>query len=77
MNPFDVISTRLYSQRVVNGKGELYAGVFDCAKKTYKSEGLRGFYKGWTAQYFRIGPHTIITFLLWENAKAIAAQYGY
>ncbi|GLE05908.1 hypothetical protein PINS_up015089 [Pythium insidiosum] len=50
MNPMDVVSTRLYSQR---------------------------FYKGWTAQYFRIGPHTVFTFLFWEKAKAVATSYGY
>ncbi|DBA03703.1 TPA: hypothetical protein N0F65_004120 [Lagenidium giganteum] len=77
MNPFDVVSTRLYSQKVVNGKGELYDNVFDCIRKTFRAEGIRGFYKGWTAHYFRLGPHTMFTFLLWEKAKKVASDHGY
>jgi solute carrier family 25 protein 34/35 len=76
MNPLDVVSTRLYSQKVVDGKGVLYSGVIDCIEKSYKAEGLRGFYKGWTAHYFRLGPHTVLTFLLWEKLKLIATEYG-
>jgi solute carrier family 25, member 34/35 len=77
MNPMDVMSTRLYSQKIVDGKGQLYDGLLDCMAKTFRSEGIRGFYKGWTAQYFRIGPHTIFTFLFWEQAKKVATQMGY
>lgn len=77
MNPMDVVSTRLYSQKVVNGKGKLYSGVLDCISKTMKSEGFRGFYKGWSAHYMRLGPHTVFTFLFWEEAKKIAADLGY
>ncbi len=49
MNPADVISTRLYNQPVVNGKGQLYTGLIDCIAKTVKTEGMRGLYKGFTA----------------------------
>ncbi|CAI5744978.1 unnamed protein product [Peronospora destructor] len=77
MNPMDVVSTRIYSQKVVNGKGKLYSGVIDCIMKTLKSEGIRGFYKGWAAHYMRLGPHTIFTFLFWEEAKKLAAELGY
>lgn len=75
INPLDVISTRLYSQRVINGKGELYDSVTDSIRKTYKAEGFRGFYKGWTAHYLRVGPHTILTFVLWEQAKRLVIKY--
>ncbi|CAH0490688.1 unnamed protein product [Peronospora farinosa] len=77
MNPMDVVSTRIYSQKVVNGKGKLYSGVMDCIVKTLKSEGIRGFYKGWAAHYMRLGPHTIFTFIFWEEVKKIAAELGY
>ncbi|TDH69210.1 hypothetical protein CCR75_004385 [Bremia lactucae] len=77
MNPMDVVSTRMYSQKVVNGKGKLYSGLLDCIEKTMKSEGIRGFYKGWSAHYMRLGPHTIFTFLFWEKAKTLAAEFGY
>ncbi|EQC40847.1 hypothetical protein SDRG_01914 [Saprolegnia diclina VS20] len=76
MNPFDVVSTRLYSQKVVDGKGVLYDGVVDCFRKTFGAEGVRGMFKGWTAHYLRLGPHTIFTFVFWEQAKKLATSLG-
>jgi len=75
MNPFDVISTRLYNQKVENGKGTFYKGVLDCFAKTIKKEGVFALYKGWLAHYLRLGPHTILTFVFWEQAKRIAYTY--
>uniref|UniRef100_A0A0G4I6V6 Mitochondrial carrier protein n=1 Tax=Chromera velia CCMP2878 TaxID=1169474 RepID=A0A0G4I6V6_9ALVE len=73
MNPVDVISTRLYNQR---GHSR-YSGVFDCAMKIAETEGPRGFFKGWTAHYLRLGPHTLLTFVFWEQAtKAADALEG-
>ena len=77
MNPFDVVSTRLYSQRVADGSGALYRGVFDCFRKTFHSEGLRGLMKGWTAHYLRLGPHTVATFVFWEQVKRLAEDHGF
>jgi solute carrier family 25 protein 34/35 len=57
MNPIDVIRTKFYNQKYVNGKGELYSGAFDAAKKLYSREGPFGFYKGFTTHFLRIGPH--------------------
>ncbi|KAG9285414.1 hypothetical protein G9A89_010889 [Geosiphon pyriformis] len=56
MNPFDVISTRMYNQKAdSSGKGILYKSTLDCLVKTYQTEGLSGFYKGFGAHYFRVG----------------------
>eukprot|EP00903_Cladosiphon_okamuranus_P013818 g12860.t1 len=74
MNPLDVISTRLYTQGT--GVKERYSGPVDCAMKTVRAEGFRGLYKGWTPHYFRLGPHTIYTFLFWEEFKKIADRWG-
>jgi hypothetical protein len=68
MNPFDVVSTRLYNQHVqhvdtVTGKhhaaGTLYRGPLHCLTETARVEGLRGLYKGFWAHYLRLGPHTV------------------
>jgi len=79
MNPFDVISTRLYSQQV--GAEAMYrpgfGGIVDVVVKTAKTEGAMGFYKGWFAHYLRLGPHTVFTFLIWEQAKRFADSLGY
>lgn len=57
MNPFDVISTRMYNQKVdpVTGQGILYKNPLDCVAKMLKTEGIAGFYKGFSAHYLRIG----------------------
>ena len=70
MNPFDVVSTRLYNQ-----DGKLYTGPIDCAIKTWRAEGLRGFAKGWSAHYLRLGPHTVLTFVFWEQTKRMYWQW--
>lgn len=72
MNPFDVVSTRLYNQKVVNGVGVWYTGPIDCLRATVASEGVAGLYKGWLAHYLRLGPHTVLTFVFWEQFKRVA-----
>lgn len=62
MNPWDVILTRVYNQ-----SGNLYKGPIDCFSKTIKSEGFGALYKGFWAQLFRIGPHSILTLMFMEQ----------
>eukprot|EP01126_Amoeba_proteus_P036284 TRINITY_DN3693_c0_g1_i11.p1 TRINITY_DN3693_c0_g1~~TRINITY_DN3693_c0_g1_i11.p1 ORF type:complete len:154 (+),score=32.25 TRINITY_DN3693_c0_g1_i11:619-1080(+) len=69
MNPVDCVATRLYNQNVIDGKGALYKGPFHCLKRTFQEEGLRGLFKGTFANYVRLGPHTICTFVFWEKTK--------
>lgn len=77
MNPFDVVSTRLYNQKVIAGKGVLYTSVADCFIQTVRTEGMVGLYKGWLANLGRLCPHTVLTFLFWEQFKQIADRFGY
>ena len=77
MNPLDVATTRLMNQPVVDGRGSLYSGVVDCLGKTLKAEGVQGLMKGWFAQYLRLGPHTILTFVFLEQVKIIAGNFGF
>jgi solute carrier family 25 protein 34/35 len=67
MNPFDVVSTRMYMQRA--GNERKYNGILDCITKTLRTEGVRGVYKGALSQYYRLAPHTILTFILFEQLK--------
>lgn len=73
MNPFDVASTRMYNQNVSSdGKqGMLYRNGFDCLYKTIKTEGMSALYKGFSAHYLRIGPHTILTFVFLEQIRSL------
>lgn len=69
MNPWDVVLTRVYNQ-----KGDLYKGPIDCILKTAKTEGLSAFYKGFWAQLFRIGPHSILTLMFMEQSVKLVAK---
>ncbi|KAI0283413.1 mitochondrial carrier [Russula aff. rugulosa BPL654] len=66
MQPADTALTRVYNQptkRLPNGTlvGTLYKGPIDCLWKTITTEGPLALYKGSTAHFLRIAPHTIIT----------------
>ncbi|KAF8808112.1 mitochondrial carrier [Phlegmacium glaucopus] len=66
MQPADTALTRMYNQPTTIGpdgrsRGVLYRNPIDCLWKTLKTEGVRGWYKGSTAHFLRIAPHTIIT----------------
>ncbi|ESO95760.1 hypothetical protein LOTGIDRAFT_214858 [Lottia gigantea] len=76
MTPFDVVSTRLYNQGLdASGKGLLYDNVGDCFRKIWSKEGFWGFYKGWGASYFRLGPHTVLSLVFWDSAKKYYYSY--
>jgi len=66
MQPADTALTRMYNQPTIKGPdgrliGTLYKNPIDCLWKTVKTEGVFGWYKGSTAHFLRIAPHTIIT----------------
>lgn len=70
MTPFDVVSTRFYNQGTdPRGKGLLYTNVADCFVKIFKKEGIWGFYKGWGAHLFRLGPHTVLSLVFWSQLR--------
>jgi solute carrier family 25 protein 34/35 len=66
MNPPDVLSTRMY-----NDGARQYASYRDCCVQTIRTDGVRALFKGWTAHYLRLGPHTILTFMIWEQLKKL------
>ena len=68
MNPWDVISTRLYQSK---GHGTQYSGPLDCAAKTVRVEGWAALQRGWLAQYGRLGPHTVLTFCFLEYLRPL------
>lgn len=63
--------TRLFNQ---DPRHKLYSGPLDCVRKMLASEGPRGFFKGYAAHFARLGPHTVLTFTVWEQLKALYAQ---
>ena len=76
MTPFDVISTRMYNQAIsAGGKGMLYTGVIDCFTKIFHKEGIWGFYKGWGPSYLRLGPHTVLTLVFWDEIRKLYGKW--
>ncbi|KAJ2060951.1 mitochondrial aspartate-glutamate transporter agc1 [Coemansia sp. S146] len=62
--PADVIKTRL---QVVAKKGEtVYTGLFDAARKIYKEEGFKAFFKGGPARVLRSSPQFGTTLMFYE-----------
>ncbi|KAL5264150.1 hypothetical protein ACHWQZ_G005285 [Mnemiopsis leidyi] len=64
--PVDICKTRIQNMKVVNGVPE-YKGAVDVFLKTVRNEGLFSLWKGFTPYYARLGPHTVIMFLLLEK----------
>jgi len=64
--PVDIAKTRLQSMKYVDGKPE-YKGAVDVLGKVIKNEGFFSLWKGFTPYYFRLGPHTVITFIFLEQ----------
>uniref|UniRef100_A0A9L0JBF6 Solute carrier family 25 member 34 n=1 Tax=Equus asinus TaxID=9793 RepID=A0A9L0JBF6_EQUAS len=75
MTPFDVVSTRLYNQPVDRaGRGQLYGGLTDCMVKIWQQEGPLALYKGLGPAYLRLGPHTILSMLFWDELRKLARR---
>mmetsp|Transcript_15891 Transcript_15891/g.28508 ORF Transcript_15891/g.28508 Transcript_15891/m.28508 type:complete len:297 (-) Transcript_15891:543-1433(-) len=68
MQPFDLVGSRMMNQPFSqDGKPKLYRNPIDCVVKTVKSEGPLALYKGVSANYLRMGPQYILTFMFFEQ----------
>ena len=65
--PVDLVRTR-YMNFGLDGRPN-YNGLVDCAVKTWRTEGTIGLYKGFGAQWLRMGPHTMLQLILWETLR--------
>ncbi|KXZ49928.1 hypothetical protein GPECTOR_19g379 [Gonium pectorale] len=63
-NPADVIKTNMF----VSG-GASKGNITHTALDILRRDGLAGFMKGWSANYARLGPQTMITFLISEALR--------
>lgn len=77
MQPMDLIGSRLMNQPVDPSTGMklLYSGPIDCLRKTVIAEGPLGLYKGVFANYMRMGPQYILTFVFYEKLTQIVKEY--
>ena len=85
-NPVDMIKTQLYVSDVQlpdnsKGPGHVSAsrvrapgGAAEAARDVLRREGPRGFMRGWTANYLRLGPQTVITFVALEQLRKLVGM---
>ncbi|KAG8175154.1 hypothetical protein JTE90_012993 [Oedothorax gibbosus] len=59
--PYQVIRARLQDQY------KEYSGVSEVIKRTWRYEGVRGFYKGLPAYFLHVTPNICIVFLIYEK----------
>jgi len=64
--PVDIAKTRIQNMKIVDGKPE-FKGAADVIMKVIKYEGVSALWKGFTPYYFRLGPHTVLTFIFLEQ----------
>uniref|UniRef100_A0A8C3T0U0 Solute carrier family 25 member 36 n=1 Tax=Chelydra serpentina TaxID=8475 RepID=A0A8C3T0U0_CHESE len=65
-NPIWLIKTRL--QLDARNRGERQMSAFECVRKVYHSDGIKGFYRGMSASYAGIS-ETVIHFVIYESIK--------
>lgn len=71
MNPVWMVKTRMQLER--KARGEKKMNALQCARYVYRTEGMRGFYRGLTASYAGIS-ETVICFLIYETLKKRIAE---
>lgn len=64
--PFDNVKTKIQKQKMLPDGTLPYSSIFDCFSKTFRREGITGFWTGYTTFYFRVAPHAMVLLLL-EN----------
>ncbi|KAF2167549.1 hypothetical protein M409DRAFT_22354 [Zasmidium cellare ATCC 36951] len=70
-SPVDVIKVRLMSATTKQS-------ALAIVTRMTANEGLRWMFKGWVPSFMRLGPHTILTFIFFEQyRKAYRKFYGY
>jgi solute carrier family 25 uncoupling protein 8/9 len=69
-SPIDVVKTR-----IMNSSPGQYNGMIDCAGKVIQESGLKGFYKGFTPSFMRMGTWNVLMFVSYEQLKKLALQY--
>ncbi|OWF41065.1 mitochondrial 2-oxoglutarate/malate carrier protein-like [Mizuhopecten yessoensis] len=72
--PVDIAKTRIQNMRTIDGKPE-YKNALDVWVKTIRQEGFFSLWKGFTPYYFRLGPHTVLTFIFLEQMNKAYSKY--
>ncbi len=63
--PLDTVRRRMQM------KGRTYANMFDALATIGRTEGVRGFYRGWVANTLKVAPMSAIRFVSYEMLKGV------
>ncbi|KAF9327858.1 hypothetical protein BG006_008904 [Podila minutissima] len=70
-SPIDTVKVRYMNQQFnAQGKGALYSSAIDCAVKTVSREGPMALYKGFLMCWLRLGPHTMLSLMIFEKLRS-------
>ncbi|XP_068699398.1 mitochondrial 2-oxoglutarate/malate carrier protein-like isoform X2 [Montipora capricornis] len=72
--PVDIAKTRVQNMKIIDGKPE-YRGAMEVFLNVIRQEGVFALWKGFTPCYFRIGPHTVLTFIFLEQLQHQARKH--
>lgn len=64
--PVDIVKTRIQTMKIIDGVPE-YKGAVDCFTRLVRNEGVLALWSGFLPYYFRLGPHTVLTFIFMEQ----------
>lgn len=68
--PLDIAKTRLQNMKIVDNKPE-FKGTVDVVVKVVKNEGFFALWRGFLPYYARLGPHTVLTFIILEQLNTL------
>lgn len=69
--PVDIAKTRIQNMKIGPDGSKEYKGAIDVLTKVCKQEGVFALWKGFWPYYFRLGPHTVITFIFMEQMNEV------
>lgn len=72
--PIDMAKTRIQNQQKGPDGKFAYKGSIDVMVKVAKNEGVFALWKGFTPYFCRLGPHTVITFILLEQLNVAYSE---
>ncbi|SCU98192.1 LADA_0H11232g1_1 [Lachancea dasiensis] len=74
--PFDLLRRRFQVLAMSqNALGYRYTGVFDALRTIGRTEGFKGYYKGLTANLFKVVPSTAVSWIVYETVKDMMSHH--
>jgi len=75
-SPVDLVKSRVMVQPVdpATGQGTLYKGMIDCFRRVIETEGASALFKGFNSQWLRIGPHTTVSLMAFEQLRHLVGM---